>query len=484
MTGSVLFASPAELHQAARVVRGLGGEAQALAGRIGASAAPQGWTGVAALARQARAQSLADLVRATAEPAQELAGAVERCAQVAEDAGAQVLRWRRVVDDALVELTRLRAVGPPPEPELLELWRRRLEELEREVATARRRIAEAEDDFAAAQQRAAEVVAGAWSVVEDLGDLKRVRRKVRQLPGQVVGTGLRVAYGAEAVVAAAQARWAGSAALRAQALARARSALDMLQSLARPGTTVGRLRVVPGPPGLVLTWIGALSEVRTGAGYDGWRGTVTRVTAGGALLGGPLILAGGLLHPVVPAIGVALVGLHQAWMTCNLVWDGVGTALRYARRLAPAVRHVGEQTSRAVAVAGARATARLREVGQHATLAGRAARARVEHELRDVGVRVATHARGVRSEVGERLEGLGERLREADRAAREGVQEQTRRALDEVLTRTPEGEQLKDWWRSLGEPLRLPGGPLLPGLPGGPLVPGLPLRPDPAGAGA
>lgn len=429
-TPALLLCDPGELLRAGQALGRIGAELEELATRLLRGGDVPGWSGMAALAQRARAQAVADLVRSCVRPVEEMAGAVHRCAQVAQTAGEQATRWRRSADDAAEEIFRLRQLGPPPEPLLAEAWRRRVEELEVLRARARRWVAEAEEDFEAAQRAAAEVVARAWSVVQDLRQVSDAARQLRRGIGSAIGTGERIWRGTQAVVEATRARWARGAQARAAAAARSRQALARLRELGRvgPGTpTVRGLRLVPGPLGLTLTWFGAFGDVRDGAGYDGWRGATTKVLAAGAIAGGPLAL-GGVLHPVVGAVGVGLVAAHQTWMTGNAIWDGASTASRYVRRFAgPHLARGRERLAHATARAGLRVQARLEQVRREAR-------------------RMATVGRPL------------------VRRGVDTVRGQAVHVADATLDRLRDIPPLRDWWRQVGGPIRLPDTPPGPDL--------------------
>lgn len=427
---SVLRTSPEELRRAARQLRAIGTELESLGGKGSAVAGLDGsWRGLAALEQEERTRSVHSLVGLAAAPGRAVAQELDRCADVADDAGARVRSWTARAEDGVAELSMLRGQVPPPEPLLEAAWRRRLEEVEREIERARIRVGDAEADFDRAQQRAAEVIAGAWSVVEELARLgalgKDVRSAARRIPWAVVHT-VRTS---QMAISFARARFARSAAVRALALQRANAQLQALLAVMVGGgkgpTRVGMARFAPGPVGLILSWVAALSDVRSGGGYQGWRGGTTRVLAAGALVGGPLIVAGVVFPPLAPAapVGVGLVGLYQAWSIGNAVWDGIPVMVRYARlavRHAPLVARTGAQLT---AVAGVRAAGRLRR-------------------LRDLAV-----VRGYQSAVdlGRRVDDVGEQI-------------------GRMVVRLPDSGRLRDRLREVGVPIRLPSTPLGPVL--------------------
>lgn len=419
---ALLSTSPQELRRAARLLRTLGEELDGVGARaLVTGDLADGWTGLAALEHQARVGALHRLVVLAATPGREVAQALDRCAAVAEDAGARARAGLRRAEQGLAELASLRAVGPPPEPVLEQAWRRRLVEVEQEVARARSAVSQAEEAFNLAQQEAAGVLGEAWSVVEEapllrdlVGDLRRAATGLPKHVAHLVRT-------TDMVIWLARARWAAQAQAREAALHRATLRLQQLwlqlRSPREARRRFGRTPLVPGPVGWVSAWLTAWSDARHGGGYDGWRGGLTRVLARGALVGGPMALAG--LHPALaPAapVGLGLISLYQTWMLGNEVWDGLPTVARYARtavRRAPFPVEVGRAV---VGRARDRATARLRQL--RAAAAGSALLA-------------------------------GERVRDV---------------VEEVLDRSTGTVHLRDRMHQVGVPIRLPAVPLGPVL--------------------
>ena len=455
VSSSVLQTSPEELLRGARALQLAGVELDTWGGRL-ATSTVVGWGGLAALAQQARAQEVGRLVSQAARPATEAGDAVQRCATVAETATAQVRRWERTLEGLQAEDTALRAIAAPADPATAALWTARLEDVERQVAVAKRRIAEAEEEFAAAQQRAAHVVAEAWSVVTDLRELRDLPEQVSTAARSTVATALRLVHTTDLAVGLARARWARAGVVRAQALARARRALGRLGDLTwhRPGGTGLRgVRLVPGPVGLAMAWAGAWSDVRDGGGYDGWRGRTTQITAGAALVGGPLTL-GGILYPPLAVAGVGMIGAYQAWMAGNAVYDGVGTAMRYARRLGPVLRPLQDRAKGVVATAGARAALGLTELRSSAATT-----------LATVGLRAAERVEAVQEWAEPALRAVADpEHRVIGLPAGGPLQVPGRVLVDQVVGRLPEAEDVREWWRGMGGPIQLPDVPLGPVL--------------------
>ncbi|QFG68945.1 hypothetical protein [Ornithinimicrobium pratense] len=422
----VLLVRPDELRQAGRLLRGVGEQVEELADRARQEVVDlgQAWTGLAALEQQARAAAVRELMRVTARPGRAAADALDRAAEVAASAGDRVRAWSRRVDDCRAELTTLQAMGPPPEPLLEQLWRRHLQEAEQELVLAQCLVGKAEREWRAVEQDVAAVVSTAWSVVTELNRTRQVLQPVLTSATKAWTTVRSAGLTTATAIALARARWQRSAPMRDLALRRARVWFRQLTT-GKPGrgkdwTLVRKAKFVPGPVGWVFTYLGALDDVRTGGGYPGWRGDVTRFLAAGALAGGPLMLAGVALPPLGIA-GVAAVSAYQAWTAGNLVWDNRGALVRYAHQAAEGVVLVDRKLDEL----RIRAYARLAE---HIST------------LRDPRTWQVTPA------------GPRPRIDVSD-------------ALGPVLARLPDTQWLRERWRQVGEPLRLPAVPLPPVLP-------------------
>ncbi|WP_151525254.1 hypothetical protein [Serinicoccus kebangsaanensis] len=458
MSSSVLACSPDELERTARLLREAGSEIEAVAGRLlSSSPTPDGWAGLAALQASARVQALHRVTRSAAGPPQEAAAAVQQCAGVARSAGEQVRRWHRVGERRLAESVALRAPGPPPEPALEALWRRRLEQLQHEIDTARRRVDAAEDDFRSAQETAARRVRTAWEVIQDLRSIRDIPSNALQAAGYAWSTVERGIRTTQVVVQLARARWARATAVRLQALHRAQQALARLGALGRwrhAPRLFSRIRLVPGPVGMVAAWFTAWSDLRDGGGYAGWRGGTTRVLAGLGLAGGVMVLTTPAF-PLLGAAGVGLLTLYQAWSAGNAAYDGAVVALRYLRRYAvPRLRDLGQATL----LAHRRAVGRLRSARDTVRLA------RVALAL-EAGRRM-TQVRDATAPVLERLDDPVHRVVGLPPGG--PVRLPTREVVDRVLGRLPDVGPLRHWWRQAGDPILMPVVPLPPGL-GGPV---------------
>lgn len=132
------------------------------------------------------------------------------------------------------------------------------------------------------------------------------------------------------------------------------------------------------------------------------------------------MLAGVVLPPVGLA-GLGAVSAYQAWTAGNLVWDHRGQLVRYARQGAEAMARVDRRLD------GLRTRAHLRLVETFENLRGPRTGP------------VAPSGARPRPDVAD--------------------------VLGPVLRRRPDAEWLRERWRQVGEPLRLPLVPLPPGLP-------------------
>ncbi|ANS80694.1 hypothetical protein SGUI_3298 [Serinicoccus hydrothermalis] len=455
MSTSVLGTSPEELERAARLLREAGAQIESVASQVLGSAPPEGaWSGLAAWQATARVQAVHRVTRSAAGPPQDAAQAIARCAAAARAAADEVRRWQRAGERAAGEAVVLRAPGPPPEPHLETLWRRRLEQLDHEVEAARRRVQDVEEDFRAAQERAAHEVRRAWDAVDEARRVGDVPRRALEAVGYAWATGERVVRTTQVVIARARARWARALEVRRAALRRAARALARLGALSRVRDApmlLSRIRLVPGPVGMVAAWFTAWSDLRDGGGYEGWRGGTTKVLAGLGLAGGVMILATPAF-PVAGAVGIGLLGAYQAWSAGNAAVDGAVVAARYVRRHVPRLAaKVGAATLRAQA----RAVERLRS----ARVVLRQARGVV---VRETGRRISD----VREAVAPVLAPLRDpRHRVIGLPPGGPVRLPSRELVDGVVGRLPSIEPVRDWWRRMGDPILMPVVPLPPRLP-------------------
>lgn len=456
MSVSVLSTSPEEMERAARLLREAGAQIEATAERVlGSAPDPGAWSGLAALEATARARAVHRLTRSAASPPREAAAVVQECAGAARVATQEIHRWQRQGERARAEVVALRAPGPPPEPGLELLWRRKIEQLEHEVELARRRIAGVEEEFRQREQAAAQRLGRAWEVLHEVKDLATVPKKAVEAVGYAWGTGERVVRTTQVVVTLARARWAHAAQVRQRALRRAAHALSRLRRLVRVrgGATLGRLSLVPGPPTLLLSWFTAWGDLRDGGGYAGWRGDITRVAAAGGLIGGFMILPGSLIHPLVGGVGVGLLAAYTAWSLGNAAWDGGVVIIRYARKHGPSfAARVGVR----MLLARQRAVERLHTMRSALPVVRAALRGEVGHRVKRAG-EVLAPVLAPLTDPRRRVIGL---------PPGGPIRLPSRQVVHEVVGRLPDIEPVRDWWRSMGDPIRLPLVPLPPELPG------------------
>ncbi|WP_298887998.1 hypothetical protein [uncultured Serinicoccus sp.] len=454
MSTSVLGTSPEEMERAALQLRAEGERIEAAADRL-LSGAPQepGWSGLAAWQAAARTRAVHRVTRAAAAPPREAAAAVLDCAAAARVATREVHTWTRRAERARAEVLALQLPGPPPEPGLELLRRRRIEQLQHEEALARRRVAAAEDEFRERERGAARRVAQAWELVQEVRDLATAPRKAVEAFGYAWGTGERVVRTTQLALQLARARWSRAADVRRQARRRAAHALSRLRALVRVrgGAVLGRVALVPGPHRLVTAWLGAWGDVRDGGGYAGWRGEVTRGFAAAGILGGFMVVPGTFVHPAVGGAGVGLLTAWAAWSLGNAAWDGGSALVRYARRHGPPFLR---RTGRAVALASQRAARRLQDVRRTLLDARAAARAELGRRVRRAG-EVLAPVLGPAGDPRHRVVGLP--------AGR--VRLPSDELVDRVVGRLPGTEPVRDWWRRAFDPLLMPvvRVPVLPG---------------------
>lgn len=463
---SVRATSPDELRRAARLLRGVGDQVEQVAdeARQAASGLGEAWSGLAALEHQARTAALRELMSLTARPGRSVAEALDRAADVAESAGARVAAWTRRVDECRAEQVGLRAAGPPPDPLLEQAWRRRLQQVEEDLVRAQCFVDEAEQEWQRVQQEVAGVVSGAWSVVRELNQIRQVVQPVHTLVTKAWQSTVGLYLTTATAIAWARGRWRRSWWMRHYALTRAREwwvrKVTGAPGRTKPWTALRAVKLVPTPVGWVLTTLGAVNDVRTGGGYDDWRGPVTRVLAGAALVGAPLILAGVTL-PILAVAGITAVGVYQLWTAGNLVYQHRHTLARYGKLVVTGAAQVQRALDRGRWRAVQRAGEGVRTLRDRT----RAARDRV----------VLGAVRGAVE--------LADDVKEATAPLRDpwviglppgGVPRlAVRDALDVVLGRLPDAPTVRDRLRQVGDPLRLPSVPLGPVLRAPVVLPGL-----------
>lgn len=313
---TAVAARPGEITAAARVLAGTDHGLREASGRCRASAdecAPA-WHGAAALAQGARTRTVESAVSAAADQLGILVAALERFAAQceAEQSTIRSLRWRRA------EATRERdalSAAPVDPADLLRAAQRaaRLAELDNVIWRLDRLVFGSEDRL--------EGLAGTLeSLIRHTGP--------PWLPGDLEGLGRTLgalgsaSKGGRLVVTGAM--------LLGLAVQHARNAdlTGRLALVARMHPLFGAVTKVPswakllgrfGPLAIPLTVLSsALPDLRDGGGYTGWRGTVTRVTAGVAAAGSLAVL---VPNPWVAGAGAVSVGAYTAWKAGNTIYD-------------------------------------------------------------------------------------------------------------------------------------------------------------------
>ena len=359
-------ARPEEVRAVADRLRAAGVELHRLSTEVRtAGAAGPSWVGLAALEQSARADATGRLVASLAAPGDRVAEVLCGVADVTEATRREVERWRRRADEVAEELARLRA-APTADPWLLPLITARTEALEIELVRAGERVRQAGEDLeralAVAARTLREIVAPLRTALEHLVTLVRAGTKLSGVRRPVARAGVAVA----GLTTLARARWARDTGVREAARERLRRTPAGWAG-ARQGRSAGRFvpRRLHGPVALmgrlspVWTWFGALSDLRDGGGYEGWRGTVTRTVAGGAVLGVPAMALATVLPPVALA-GAVGVGAYTAWTTGSWLYDHRAAIGRAAGATWSRARSVGAGTGRWVGRAGDAALRRAR----------------------------------------------------------------------------------------------------------------------------
>lgn len=382
--GPLLACSAEDLRAAARQLRAAGAQVEELAERAGATVVVDGgWSGLAALEMQAAVESAQRLLHVLAGPGLEAAAVLDEVAGAAEEALTQVRRWARDVDDALDELGGLRAVGPPPESLLQEAWRRRVAELEARVDHAREQLRRTEEDFATVQRRAATILESVWSSVQTALAHVGVLHDLRGKASTVVRHGRRAVVSTVGLVALAHLRWSRSEELRSAARTRLDGSVSKVwakqvaaaEALRQASGVLAPARRLLARASAVGAWALAVQDVRTGADHDGWRAGITRVLAGGAVVGMPAAVL--LVGTPAGLVAVGAVSAYHLWLAGNWLHDHRATIL-------PAVRWGARQVGEGARQAG-RGVRQVGGVVQRAQeRAGRGLR-RLRQQARDVG---------------------------------------------------------------------------------------------------
>ncbi|MDO5739322.1 MAG: hypothetical protein Q4P07_04150 [Ornithinimicrobium sp.] len=330
----VLDISPEELRQAARQLRGVGAQVEALSDSLVLVAVrgPDGWAGLAALEQTARTQATARLVGLAVGPGSEAATVLERVAASADECATAVLSWTRHLEEALIELHRLRTLGVPPDIVDQEVWRRRVAELEETVARCHGLVDRAELEFEEVQRASARTITQAWARVEHslatATVLAQTGLKAKSAHARLVTIGIA----APGLWALAAARRSGDAAARAQAVLIARARLKLIRASGVVAAVTSAGKKLPPwlrPPGVVSgpilatgQWWGAWSDLQDGGGYTGWRGETTKFFAGLAVVGIPASFV--VLAPPVALTGITMTASYSVWMSGNWIYDNRG----------------------------------------------------------------------------------------------------------------------------------------------------------------
>lgn len=282
--------------------------------RAGADECAPAWQGAAALAQAARTRTVEAAATAAADQLAILVDALQRFATQceAEQSTIRNLRWRRA------EATRERdalSAAPIDPADLLRAAQRaaRLAELDNVIWRLDRLISDAEDRLE-----------GLADTVESLvrhtvppwlpGDLEGLGRTLGALASASKGGRLAV-NGAMLLSLAVQHARNADLAGRLALVARMHPLFGMVTKAPSWAKLLGRF----GPLAIPLTvWSSAVPDVHDGGGYSGWRGAVTRVSAGVAAAGSVAML---VPHPWVAGAGAVSVGAYVAWKAGNTIYD-------------------------------------------------------------------------------------------------------------------------------------------------------------------
>ncbi|MGC5584010.1 hypothetical protein ACPYOC_06630 [Ornithinimicrobium sp. W1665] len=365
-TGAALRARPEELREVASLLRAAGTEVQGLADDVGsARAAGPAWVGLAALEQAARAEATARLVTALALPGERAGVILSEVADATALAREEMTRWQRQGEELAEELARLRVTTSTCDPSVLPVLTARIEQLQLELERARDQVRTAGEELelvlGVAARQLRDAVLPLRAVVEQVTTLGTAGRKLAaaRRPAR------RAAVAVAGLTTLAQARWSRDGRVREAARTRLQGAPERWAQAGRPAPP-GRFvpRRLHGPVALVgrlapvWTWFGALSDLRDGGGQQGWRGTVTRVAAGGALVGIPA-MALTVLPPVALA-GAVAVGAYTVWTTGSWLYDHRRPIGRAARSAWSRARSAGTRAGGWVRRSGEAAVARAR----------------------------------------------------------------------------------------------------------------------------
>jgi hypothetical protein len=314
---SSLAASPQELRSASRALANGQAELDRLAGC--GRRAPCGtaqWWGLAAFEQQARTESLVSVLDRTAGPLGELSRAVDRLAWHCEQTQHTVLRLTAQRDAAAGE--RVALIAAPVDPtDLAAVARRaaRIGELDRLLERIEIDRCDAEGALDAVCRQVQGQVEGSWpqELAQDLRTLGEVGFGVFKVysGARQIGTGVQLLR--------LSVRYAGAIDLRLR--------LELLIRIRGLVTAVGK---VPwwasrlGPFGALVVPLTvfppAWADLRDGGGYQGTRGTITRITAALAIPGS-VAIALPVPSAHLKAFGAITVGAYGAWKGGSYLYD-------------------------------------------------------------------------------------------------------------------------------------------------------------------
>lgn len=330
---TALALSPSELRLASR---SLGREADELrrleAAARCAVAEPLSWTGVAAAAQESWQLVWARQLAGAVGPLDDLSDLVAGFAEQVEGGQQRIRSWLARQEEAARELFDLQRLLRSADEAVRAELERRAEQAQALVAQARREAADAEDWLRGRAEALAAAVADSWPVrlIKDLIALEQVGAGVQGLR-----KAWQVALGSRELMRLAVqfAREQGVAARRMLVDATRLAALVALRS---PKAATFAARFVHPAVFVVLTGVGAVGDVITGGGYEGWRGVTTRILGGAALVALP-----GLAVPFPPVVAGSAVVLtaYTAWTAGNLIYDNRAVLAKVGRF---ALRKTGE----------------------------------------------------------------------------------------------------------------------------------------------
>lgn len=313
---TAVAARPEEITAAAQVLAWTGHGLREASGRCraGAEECAPAWHGAAALAQAAQTRTVEAAATAAADQLDILFKALERFATQceAEQSTIRNLRWRRA--EARHERDALSAAPVDP-ADLLRAAQRaaRVAELDHMIWRLDRLLIESEDRLEALADTVESLIRHTvppWLP----GDLEGLGRTLGAV-GSASKGGRLVATGAMLLTLAVQHARSADLAARLALVARMHPLFAVVTKAPGWAKLLGRF----GPLAIPLTvWGSALPDVRDGGGYSGWRGGVTRVTAGMAAAGSLAVL---VPNPWVAGAGAVSVGAYAAWKAGNTIYD-------------------------------------------------------------------------------------------------------------------------------------------------------------------